>query len=286
MINRHAVQFIQDVENLNFSKEEYSRFKFGSKIISRKYGYELAESFLKSHAFIEAIKVNKQLVVLTSPYNHIPTATNAMCDYFKKIVNRTLIKNGKTPLMESKILRFNSYTEDYGAMNAEERFQMISRDGFYLDANFLKDKFCLFLDDIRITGSHEKLIEKTLETQNISNLDRIYLYYGILENDKVPAQFENELNYGKVKNLLDLNDIIKNESFILNTRATKFILNSNHDEFKNFIHYQRDGFVESLYDASVGNSYHLENKYHKNFQYLEKLVQEDELFVFVPNKKN
>jgi hypothetical protein len=163
---------------------------------------------------------------------------------------------------------------------------MIYKDGFYLDANFLKDKFCLFMDDIRITGSHEKLIEKTLENHNIENLDRIYLYYGILQNSQIPAQFENELNFGQVKNLLDLNDIIKNESFILNTRATKFILNSNHEEFLNFIHYQRDGFIESLYDASVGNSYHLENKYHLNFQYLEKLVQEDELFVFVPNKKN
>lgn len=262
-------------DNFPFSPKKYSKFKFGDKTAAREFGYALAKGFINS--FMEKVFESdnlwsaKQIVVVSSPYCFIPTATFAMKDYFIQCLNDWLVKHDYPVVQEAKIYRTITYTEDYGGLSSEEREKLIGKDGFYIDREFVKNKFVLYLDDIKITGSHEKVIRKMISDCNLEH-EYLFLYYAQLANIEVHPKIENDLNYAFVKSLLDLDKIIKNDHFLLNTRVVKYILNSPFEEFKNFINYQSKKFVNTVYHSAMGNSYHLIDNYKTNFTYLKTMI--------------
>lgn len=260
---------IFDEGKFPFSPEAYSKFKFGCKETSREFGMALAEAF--AWEFIISNKLNKQIVVISSPYCFIPTATFAMKDYFVQRLNQYLIQSGRPVVQETKIHRTITYKEDYGELSAVERFALIQNDGFAIDTEFIKDKILIFLDDIKITGSHERVISRMLNDLNVDE-HCIFAYFAELKNPDIDPKVENYLNYAYVKNLLDLDKIIKNDAFILNTRIVKYMLNSDPNEFKAFINYQNIKLSETIYNLAIGNSYHLIEDYQVNLNYLKQLL--------------
>lgn len=266
---------IFDERKLTFSRKEYSWFKYGSKTIARKFGRDLAQEFFKSKQFIEIVtkSKDKQIVICSSPYQFIPTATFAMKDYFIGQLNEKLVEFGLNPVEECKIYRVCSYITDYGTMGAEERAKAITGDDFYIDKEFVKDKLVIFLDDIKITGAHENRVRKLINEYKLK-CDYLFMYYAELKGNDITPMIEDELNLYSIKNLLDINDIIRNQEFIFNTRVTKFILKSPTDEFMNFINYQSHGFKENLYRNSIGNGYHKSEDFVKNINYLKDILQQ------------
>lgn len=263
---------IWDIDEIPFDQVEYSKFKFGSKSIARKYGKDLATKFWKR--VIRDSGITEQFVVYSSPYNYIPTATGIMKDYFIRYFNEYLLAKQLPPLEEGRIFRkprTTPYSEDYGTMDAEQRLKWIGDDRFYVDAEFAKGKVLLFLDDVKITGSHEIQIDKMCEKYGIEN-KCFFLYFAALKDPSIPAQFENDLNYAFVKNLLDINWILRNDEFIPNTRVVKYILNSNPSECRTFFQYQSERFLDNIWHLAIGNSYHLLEEYKQNLETLKSLL--------------
>lgn len=190
-----------------------------------------------------------------------------MKKFFVDKLNNYLYENNYPVVAETKIHRTVTYREDYGEMSAEDRYKLIKGDRFYIDKDFLEDKKLLFLDDIKITGTHERIIVNMLNGYNVSN-DCYMLYFAELINKDIPANIENYLNNYFVKNLRDINYIIKNEKFQFNTRVVKYILNSKPEEFDLFIKDQDNNFVNELYYNAIGNEYFKFSSYLRN---LEKL---------------
>lgn len=269
----YALHNVTGKDNIPFSARAYSKFKFGDKDVARDFGHSLAKGFVKdSFAFDLIISQNLQAVVLSSPYCFIPTATFAMKDYFVQILNRKLVESGARVVQEAKIHRTITYKEDYGELSAEDRMKLIANDGFEIDTNFIKGKFLIFLDDIKITGSHEKVIQRMMEQHGIEN-DHVFVYYAMLTNPKEDPRIENYLNYFYVKNLLDLDKIIKNKNWIPNTRVVKYILNyKDTAEFENFIQYQSKQTLSTLYYLAIGNSYHTMPDYQANLAFIRKTL--------------
>ena len=270
MNERFSLHKIVEQGKFPFCPESYSKFKFGCKDTSREFGIALAEAF--AWEYIVPNKLKKQIVVVSSPYCFIPTATFAMKDYFVQRINQYLVQAGLPVVEETKIHRTITYKEDYGELSAEQRLALIQNDGFHIDIEFIKGKQIIFLDDIRITGSHEKVISRMMDQFNIKE-DCIFTYFAELVNMDIDPKVENYLNYFYVKNLLDLDKIIKNDSFLFNTRIVKYMLNSPHEEFKVFINYQRVKFLETFYYLAIGNSYHLMDDYKVNLNYLKNLLK-------------
>ncbi len=264
----YSVHKIFDRDNLPFSAIDYSRFKFGDKDIAREYGYRLAIGVM-SQKFCK--EPSNQYVVISSPYCFIPTATFAMKDYFVQTMNKMLVKRGEKPVQETKIHRVSSYKEDYGNLDVEARMAIMDKDCFHIDKEFTKGKVLLFLDDVRITGSHEKRIKDMIEQYKITN-QCAFIYWAELANKKIHPNVENDLNYAFVKSLLDLDKILKNNNFLINTRVVKYILNAPFSEFKTFIHYQPLRFVNNVYSAAIGNSYHEIPEYAKNLSYIQTMI--------------
>lgn len=258
--------------HFGFDPSSYSKFKFGDKDAARVFGYELARNFIQSSAWKEIKETHKNFVILSSPYCFIPTATFSIVNYFLQFINQHLVEIGYPVAEKEKIHRTITYKEDYGELSAEKRLALIQNDGFHIDTEFIKGKFLIFIDDIKITGSHEKVIERMIAEHNIEN-DHAFLYFAKLADSTIDPRVENYLNYFYVKNLLDLDKIIKNKTFLANTRVIKYVLNyKDKSEFKTFANYQAKKILSTFYHLAIGNSYHLIPEYQENLSYIKELL--------------
>jgi hypothetical protein len=264
----YSLHKITKADSFSFDAGAYSRFKFGDGLVSEKFGIDLARGFIETQ--LKENPISKQLVIISSPFCFIPTATFAMKNHFVFELNRWLADNNLPVVQEAKVHRTITYKEDYGELNAEERINLIGNDSFHIDAGFLEDKVLVFLDDIKITGSHERMITRMLEEYQLKN-DIYLLYFAELTNKEIHPNIENYLNYFAVKSIFDLKSIINTEHFVINTRLVKYILNSEKTVFNLFIEDQTSNFIDLLYNMAIGNSYHTIEAYSENLEIIKKL---------------
>jgi hypothetical protein len=274
MTTTYSLHKITDPDRFGFSPDEYSRFKFGDGEAAAAFGSSLAEGFIRRHMVLAPIE--EQIVVIPSPYSYIPTATFAMKNHFVYRLNRWLAAGGFPVVQETKVHRTITYKEDYGELSAEERIRLIGNDSFHIDAGFLQGKTLLFLDDIKITGSHERMILKMTREHRLTN-KLFMLYFAELADERIHPNIENRLNYHFVKSIFDLEMIIRSGSFLINTRIVKYILNYDFDAYCIFLQNQSDDFVNLLYNMALGNNYHAIDAYSRNLDFLR---------TYLFNKKN
>jgi hypothetical protein len=267
MLSSYSLHKIVNPYQFGFSPEDYSRFKFGDDGIAKAFGISLAEGFIRD--VLSTAIVTEQIVVVSSPYSFIPTATFAMKNHFVFRLNRWLADHDLPVVQETKVHRTITYKEDYGELNAAERLQLIGSDSFHIDQAFLQGKTAFFLDDIKITGSHERMILKMVREYGLMG-DIHMLYFAELVNPELPPQLENYLNYYAVKNIFDLDSIIRGEAFVLNTRIVKYILGYDFEAFCIFIGNQEDNFVGYVYDMALGNAYHTIEAYQRNLTFIRE----------------
>ncbi len=266
-IVNYSLHKINNEVNFGFNPQDYSSFKFGDDKIAKEFGTSLAKGFIQD--FLQYQQIKQQIVVISSPYSFIPTATFALKNHFVFKLNRWLADNGHAVVQETKVHRTVTYKEDYGELSAKQRLELISNDSFHIDKDFLKDKILIFLDDIKITGSHERMILNMANNYNLNN--QIYmLYFAELVNDTIHPNIENYLNYFSVKSIFDLDDIISNPNFCINTRIVKYILNTATESFMVFLNNQSHEFINYLYDMALGNSYHTIDSYAQNLNNIKK----------------
>lgn len=265
----YSLHKISDVASIPFSEDEYSKFKFGDDVMAEKFGQQLAEGYIKN--YLEKNEVKNDIIVFSSPYDFIPTASYYLKNYFIYYLNLWLIENNKNVVFESKIYRTTTYKEDYGALSASERLKLIGNDSFYIDKEFIKNKDLIFIDDIKITGSHEFMIKKMINEFNLENNYSI-IYFSELINININPNIENFLNYHYVESLEEINDIIINSRFVFNTRVVKFILSSPIDHFNRFLSEKENHFKNQLLNFSIGNKYHLMDAYSTNLNELKNIL--------------
>jgi PRTase ComF-like len=258
---------IHDADHLPFLAGEYSKFKFGDGQLAYEFGSRLGAHFIKENK--ELLLNTNEIVVLPSPYNSIPTASYWMTARFIEVVNLFLASHKKNSLLTSRIHRYKTYSEDYGNMNYEQRVKLISTDTYYIDSEFLKDRVCLFIDDIRITGSHEYVLRNLIRSKNIRG-QFIFIYFAELMNSEISPTFENILNYAYVKSIKEVTELINQASFVFNTRVIKYILITPADALDCLIRSIPANRLKELIKLAISNNYHLMPEYESNLNYLIK----------------
>jgi len=263
---RYSLHKIDNAYNPPFSALEYSRFKFGQTCYAEEFAKELFDGFIAKHA--DLILAHKEVILLPSPYYAIPTASNFLCIFFKKHLNNFLFRHQRPACNESKIYRHQTYVEDYGNMDYEQRVQLISNDTYYLDRNLVSGKLCIFLDDIRITGSHEHTVNKILKQYNV-NGQFVFLYFAELINTAVHPSIENFYNYFDVKTARDIIRIMNSASFCFNTRLVKYILLLDSPAFTEVITNISRKKRSELLHLAISNNYHQVKNYQENISKLK-----------------
>lgn len=263
---RHAITSRDEV---GFDPADYSRFKFGDGRVARRFGRDLAQGFAAQ--WLAQLPEMAQLVVLPSPYSFIPTASYWMAQAFTRELNRALVEQGRSVVQEVKISRSITYRDDYGNLTFEERLRLIGNDAFRVDTAALLGKTLVFVDDIRITGSHQLVIERMMNQYGLTN-PHIFVYYGQLTNSAVHPNIENYLNYYAIQSLADLTPLIQSADFRINTRLVKYILNHPPADCLPFLENQPTSFLNELYDMALGNEYHLIDEYKPAVSLLNQLL--------------
>lgn len=265
----YSLHKITDKNNCPFSETEYSKFKFGDSTIAEKFADELFDGFIAQHK--ELILAHEEIVILPSPYHSIPTASNYLSSYFKTRMNMFLYQHNRKALSESKIYRNQTYTTDYGNLDFSERVKLIANDTYYIDRNYINGKLCLFLDDVKITGSHELIVKKILDQYGVSG-NFLFLYYAELTNKDIHPNIENYYNYYFVKDIESLSTIINASSFVFNTRTVKYILKLEKSELTALLQTIDDGKIEHLFHLAVSNNYHTIEDYRHNLKYINQNI--------------
>jgi len=272
-INTLATHIISDENNFSFSANDYSKFKYGSSEIGNKFGTNLFFRLIALRN--KELCSYKKIYVFSSPYNYIPTATNTILKSFSEHLIKHL--EGISLVEIRKIHRNTTYTDDYGSLSKEERFSLISNDTFNIKNDFNGDELLIFLDDIKITGSHEFVVKKTLINNKIEN-DVYFLYHAILDNKNINPTFENFLNYSYVKGVNEIIEIYNNADFVINTRFTKFILSLSRENFFLFINQLTPLGLDEIITNSKGNGYDKVLRYSENLKKIIKLQKNKKLY--------
>lgn len=259
-------------------KSDYSKFKHGCKSLARKFGKELARTFIASEEFKNIAAQNKTIVVCSAPHNNIPTASFTLKDYFISGLASSLLHTD-IEIEEAKIHRKHSYTSEYGEMSAEERFNAISADTFHIDAQHVSGKHVIFVDDCRITGAHEDRIKYMVGKYNL-NITCSYVYYASIVGSLIDPKIENELNHFSINRIEDILDLIISGEFVFNTRVVKKILRSSSDELVIFVSTLLEKSEEwgvhviaTLITLSTLNNYHKDETMTHNILHLASLVE-------------
>lgn len=266
----YSLYKITDQHNCPFSESEYSKFKFGDSALAKKFADELFEGFISEHK--ELILSHDDVVILPSPYHSIPTASNYLSFHFKTRMNAFLYEHHKKALVESKIYRNQTYTTDYGNLDYSERVRLIANDTYYIDRNFINGKLCLFMDDIKITGSHEHIVKKILAQYNVEG-NFVFMYFAELLNKEIHPNIENYYNYFYVKDVESLSKIINAPSFVFNTRTVKYILKLDRSELISLMEKVETTLFEQLFHLAVSNNYHTIADYQENLSYINKTIK-------------
>jgi hypothetical protein len=257
----YSLHKIVEENNYPFDPYNYSWFKFGDKHHAEIFATNLYEGFIKE--FGDIIVKQDEIIILPSPYLAIPTASNFLCEFFTKKLNVFLFKNGKKACLESKIYRNQTYVTDYGNLDFEERIKLISNDTYYIDRNFIAGKFCVFVDDIKITGSHEYTVNKILNYYNIQG-DFVFVYFAELLNENIHPNIENHFNYYAVKGITQIVELVNRYRFQFNTRIIKYILNLDKKDLKFLLENMDSSRSKQLFDLAVSNNYHQITEYKTN----------------------
>ncbi len=269
MFKRYARHQILKSDEVPFSADEYSKFKYGDYGVAEKFGIELSQGFLEDYG--DLLFEQEEVLLFSSPYDHIPTASFYLTEVFERQVNQFLYKNGKKSLIQSKIHRNKTYSADYGNLTREERIDLIKNDTYHIDTSLMKNKLCLLIDDIRITGSHEYVIKKLIKDHDLQG-DFVFIYFANLISEDIHPRFENYLNYHFVKEMEDVMHIIQHSNFKFNTRVIKFLLSSEKEVFSSFIIQNNFAFLKKMTNYAIGNNYHLMDEYRENLNHLIKFT--------------
>lgn len=261
---RFFVHNFTDIESAGFCAKEYSRLKFGSDIIAKKFGYELADALAAKH--LDKLLANP-ILVIPSPYNHVENAATILTKHFVNRLNAILVANSGNHVEYSIIHRKVNYIQDYGFLPKDQRKGLIDNDSFYLNKDFYKDKLLIFVDDVRITGTHEDKLVEILDKENITN-DTFFLYYANYEGNN--PEIEAQINFASIKSLTDYVSVSQEPNHHIIVRPLKYLLGQSTKDLAAHLVYLEPDKVDKIYAGCLGEGYYKIPKYQENFGVISK----------------
>lgn len=284
----HSLHKFNDIESIGFSATNYSRVKYGSVKHSRKFGKELAENLIiELNESVEGRSLlDTDIVVCSAPYKYLPVAATSIGDHFTPHFNylKSELDFSSASAQNLKVSRGHSYNVDYGALGADERERRLSTDNYHIDSELLKGKTVIFIDDVKITGSHERRMEHLLEKSGFDGTV-IFTYYAEFTGDGHPS-IENYLNYNGIKGGLNsISEIKSSDGIRLNTRVTKFIFSQPEPDFNEFIRHKPNKFKMDLLNGMIGNDYHILDEFKGNVDTLRGSIKSNSLIKYIHSRK-
>lgn len=270
-IKRFSLHQFEDRATINFDPNTYSRLKYGSGEAGKQFGEELALAFYEKYYDVIA---TKQLVVSESAYQYMRNAASMITDAFCNKLNSLICELNGNFIQRIKINRLVPYIQDYGKVSLKQRVKLLKKDTFTFDYDYAKDKFLIFIDDIFITGTHQKKIEEMVENYGIDTNECMCVYYAELLNPYEDPSIESYLNNYQIKTLTDLYRLItEDKDYRIIVRTAKMFLSyEDTKEVVALLETVDKEILTEIYYNCLSEGYYKNPAYSKNFSKLRDKV--------------
>jgi hypothetical protein len=259
---RFALHEFVDLDTAPFDPRLYSRLKFGSDVAARQMGHQLAGACFRAHA---DTLLAHEVVVFASPYHVLPNAATVLTQHVIARLNELLVFAQGKHVEYSLVHRKVGYTADYGFLSAEQRRGLIAADTFSLNRDFIRGKLLLFVDDVRITGTHEHKMIDVLAREQLEN-DAMFVYfanYGGAQPD-----IEGRLNFAAIASLDDFIALTKEPRYHVIIRPIKYILSRELAVLNDVLPRLADDVIFAMVDGSLAEGYYAVPAYQAAFSRL------------------
>jgi hypothetical protein len=245
--------------------DEYSRFKYGDGNVAQRYGRLMGRQVIQ--AFPDLLD-QKHVHVTSSAFKVAPPASSALLEPFLDAVNSHAKEVGSdTTFLPLRIHRANLTNGDYATMTIEEREAIVARNGLSLQEGvYIRDQPVLALDDIYVTGSHERSIEHVLSKNDAGRT--IYSYILEAQGGKSQPKIEALINGSAIKAIDDIIALTHNEAFTPNARLCKYILSQSIADIERFVSEAPAHVRDQVVAYAVGDELHAMSSYSQTFHTL------------------
>lgn len=257
------------LDTASFNPRDYSRLKFGSDLVARQFGHAMADAFYARH---RRMLTSDRCVVVPSAFNVVPIAASILAEHFMNRLNDLLTREGHRMVEFTTMHRTMSYIADYSFLPKEQRQALLAADKLFINRDFIQDKVLLFVDDVTITGTHERKIDAFLKDQGLIN-PHIFCYYAKYNGER--ADIEAALNLSGISTPAEYLDLIQEPNHRLVVRAVRFLLDIPEDALQSVLDKLSFDFADRLYHACLAKEYDKQDGYRDKFKRLR--ARRDEL---------
>ncbi len=262
-----ALYEFQSIEDAPFRPEQYSRLKFGCDQAAREMGHQIADAFFEKNA---STILNSRSLMIPSPFNFVPNAANVMTMHLLNRLNNHIVDAKGNHVEYATVPRKISYVEDYGFLSGEDRKLLLAGDRFYFNSQHFQGRCLLFIDDVKITGTHQNKLVQLMHEQQLEN-KTFFLYFARYTGDR--PNIESEINFAAVKSIKDVNRIVMEPNHHTTVRKIKYILSADPDELYNdFLRFRSYRYLETLYFNCLNEGYYKIQKYQANIDLIRNVV--------------
>ncbi|UIK01169.1 phosphoribosyltransferase family protein (plasmid) [Rhizobium leguminosarum] len=262
-----ALYEFQSIEDAPFRPEQYSRMKFGCDEAAREMGHQIADAFFEKNA--SAI-LNRPCLMISSPFNFVPNAANVMTMHLLNRLNSHIVDAKGNHVEYATVPRKTSYVNDFGHLSGEERKLLLAGDRFYFNSQHFEGRCLLFVDDVKITGTHKNKLVELMHEQQLKN-KTFFLYFARYTGDR--PNIESEINFAAVKSIKDLNRIVVEPNHHMTARKIKYILSAAPSElYHDFLRFRSYRYLRALYFNCLNEGYYKIKEYETNIALIRNVI--------------
>lgn len=250
------------LESASFNPKDYSRLKFGSDLVAREFGHAMADRFYAEH---RRMLIVDRCVVVPSAFNVVPIAASILAVHFMNRLNDLLTREGHRMVEMTTMHRTMSYVADYSFLPRDQREKLLQGDKLFINRDFIEGKVLLFVDDVTITGTHERKIEAFLEGLGLIN-PHIFCYYAKYNGER--ADIEAALNLSGISTPDEYLELIKEPNHHLVVRAVRFLLDIPEEQLMEVLSRIDFDFADRVYMAALAKEYDKQDTYRDKFKLL------------------
>ena len=247
------------LDTASFNPLDYSRLKFGSDLVARQFGHAMADAFFAKH---RRMLITDRCVVIPSAFNVVPIAASILAEHFMNRLNDLLTRDGHRMVEFTTMHRTMSYIADYSFLPKDQREALLQADKLFINRDFIQDKVLLFVDDVTITGTHERKIDAFLKDQGLIN-PHIFCYYAKYNGER--ADIEAALNLSGISTPEEYLDLIQEPNHRL---VVRFLLDIPEADLKAVLDRLTFDFADRLYHACLAKEYDKQDGYRDKFKML------------------
>ncbi|KAF1846099.1 uncharacterized protein K460DRAFT_281884 [Cucurbitaria berberidis CBS 394.84] len=251
---------ITSADNLTFplSIEDYQRYVFGDDKLAHRLGTDLAKAFI-AHGPGNQLPTDDVTVAVLSGY--VPTATHSLRNHFVAYLNRHLISINARPALKIDV---HGVEED---SQTRKGAQTSSIEAYHVDRKRLESRTIVVLADIRMSQEQEDRINQSLQNLRIDN-QVIFAYLVSLDGPPNPVALLPILSRVVSPSIKDAESIAQADQFTMNQCYVQSTLGRDRVEFCQFVRRQDDYFVRLLLDYAIGGSFHKDELFEQNVNFL------------------